>query len=537
MSSDVMYTCPIYSRLANLTLSLAFLLVICASGLAMSSFDYQRIESAIQERNFASAQQELERHLQTEPDDYRAHMLLGIVLDEQGKPAEAAGHFQKAVQLQPQSPAAHINLGKHDGRVGDLSAAAEEFESAIRLSPSDTAGHNNLGLVLMSQGKNALALAEFEKASDAAPRDAATWLNLFRCQLALRQFSEARASAKRIVSMDSSSEELRGQLGAMQAHAGDYAGAIESLSNSLSLNPHSVETRYNLGIAYYRAGNISSARETLESLRKEHESAEVESLLGEIYEKDTQYLKAVQAFQKAAEMEPSNEEYRFDFVSELLSHRNYDAALLVAQPAVHDFPSSMRLDLTLGVAHFAKGMSNEAMEDFLTTARKFPDSELPLYFLALAGDALRADLDEIRDLVRTYASRHPDQFWAYSYLGHDALQAARTSLSSDALLEAEKLLKKSIELQPSYPDSHLGLGNAYFQQKRWQEAIEEYEKAIRLNPTLTEAHYKLYLTYAQVGNAARAHGELEIHQRLQQQEAPHDLTQAQVRTFLYKLRN
>src|SRR5262249_25511126 len=200
-------------------------------------------------------------------------------------------------------------------------------------------------------------------------------------------------------------------------------------------------------------------------------------------------------------------------------------------------PNSMRLDLTLGVAHFAKGMSNEAMEDFLTTARKFPDSELPLYFLALAGDALRADLDEIRDLVRTHASRHPDQFWAYSYLGHDALQAARTSLSSDALLEAEKLLKKSIELQPSYPDSHLELGNAYFQQKRWQEAIEEYEKAIRLNPTLIGAHYKLYLTYGQVGNAGRAHEELELHQRLQQQEAPHDPTQAQVRTFLYKLRN
>ena len=532
-----MHACPICSRLANLSLSLAFVLVSCAWRLPASSFDYQRIESAIQERDFASAQQELEKRLQAEPEDYRAHMLLGIVLDEQGRPADAAGHFQKAVQLQPQSPAAHINLGKHDGRVGDLAGAAKEFESAIRLSPSDTAGHNNLGLVFMSQGKNTLALAEFEKAAEAAPRDPATWLSLFRCQLALRQFREARATANRIMSLDSSSAELRSQLGAMQAQAGDNAGAIESLRNALTIDPHSFETRYNLGIAYYRAGNISGALETVESLRKEHESPEVDNLLGEICEKDMQYLKAVQAFQKAAETDPSNEEYRLDFVSELLSHRNYDAALLVAQPAVHDFPNSTRLELALGVAHFAKGMSNEAMGDFLTTARKFPDSELPLYFLALAGDALRANLDEIRDLVRAYANRHADQFWAYSYLGHDALQAARNSPSAGDLQEAENLLKKSIELQPSYPDSHLDLGNAYFQQKRWQEAIEEYEEAIRLKPTLTEAHYKLYRVYAQLGNAAGAREEMEIHRRLQQQEAPQDLTQAQVSTFLYKLRN
>jgi hypothetical protein len=39
-----------------------------------------------------------------------------------------------------------------------------------------------------------------------------------------------------------------------------------------------------------------------------------------------------------------------------------------------------------------------------------------------------------------------------------------------------------------------------------------------------------------VGNAAGARKEMEIHRRLQQQEAPQDLTQAQVSTFLYRLR-
>jgi len=111
------------------------------TSLIASTFDYAPVERAIQERKFAWAQQELTNRLEAEPTDFRAHMLLGIVLDEQNQPADAARRFQKAVQLQPQSPAAHINLGKHAARVGDLAQATQEFEAAIRIRPRDPSGH------------------------------------------------------------------------------------------------------------------------------------------------------------------------------------------------------------------------------------------------------------------------------------------------------------------------------------------------------------------------------------------------------------
>jgi Flp pilus assembly protein TadD len=164
------------------------------TSLIASTFDYAPVERAIQERKFAWAQQELTNRLEAEPTDFRAHMLLGIVLDEQNQPADAARRFQKAVQLQPQSPAAHIDLGSTrpawETSLKQLRSSKRRF-AYVPATPQDT----NLGLVLMSRGKNSSPLAEFQKAAEAAPRDASTWLNLIKCQLQLKQFPAARATA------------------------------------------------------------------------------------------------------------------------------------------------------------------------------------------------------------------------------------------------------------------------------------------------------------------------------------------------------
>lgn len=519
-------------------LALAFLVlcdpVVC---FASGAFDYGRVEQAIRNRNFAWAQKDLEGRLQTAPGDFRAHMLLGIVLDEQNQPAEAAQHFQKAVQLQPRSAAAHINLGKHDARVGDLAHAAAEFEAAIRLDPADPAGHSNLGLVLMAQRNISSALGEFQQAANAAPQDPASWFNLFKCQLELKQFAAAHTFAQKMLTLAPPSAELLSSLGALEAQAGDYAAAIENLNRALALDPHSYETRYNLALAQYHAGNLPQATETLEALRQEKDSGEIEDLLGEILEKREDYLQAVRAFQKAAEMDSANEEYRFDFIYELLAHKNYDAALLVAKPAVHDFPNSLRLNLALGVTQFAKGLFDDALQGFLATARKFSDSELPVYFLGLAGDAIKKYPPETSELVRAYSQRHPEQFWPFFFLGHVAFQAARTSQSPQDLQDTERLLKKSIELNPAFADSHLDLGNVYFLQEQWDPAIREFQKAISLQRDLAEAHFKLYRAYQQVGDSTRAQQEKEIHEKLQQQEAEASMQKRQVTIFLYKLRN
>lgn len=503
---------------------------------SVTPIDYARIERAIEERDFAWAYQELEKYLRTNPQDFRAHMLLGVVYDEENQPGEAAREFQKSVELRPREPAPHINLGKSYARRGDPLAAARELRLALKLDPHSATAFENLGLVLMGQGEYAQALTAFQKAIDLDPKDLSFWLNVFKAQLALKKFPEVRASAKRIIELASPSADLYNRLGAMQAESGDYTGAIENLEKARALDPHLERAQYNLGLAYYRAKNLTRALQTLELLAQKRDTAEAENLLGEVYEESREYLKAVRAFQKAAEMESANEDYRFDFVRELLAHHNFDVATLVAAPAVHDFPQSQRLRLALGVAYFGRGRFRESLESFLETAKKIPDAELPLYFLALAADATGKNLEETRALLEAYLKRHPEQFWPYYFLGRAAYRPDFRGEQTGDLGRAERLLKESIRLNPNYADSHYELGVVYSEQEHWPQAMEEYEKAIRLKPDLSEAHYRLSQSYRHIGDLRRSEQEMQIHRKLKQQEAQETLRLRQVNAFLYKLR-
>ena len=63
------------------------------------------------------------------------------------------------------------------------------------------------------------------------------------------------------------------------------------------------------------------------------------------------------------------------------------------------------------------------------------------------------------------------------------------------------LLRKTIELEPNYPDAHNNLGNALKKQGDLTAAINSYKTALRLQPNYPDAHYNL-------GNALQEQGEL-----------------------------
>jgi tetratricopeptide (TPR) repeat protein len=71
------------------------------------------------------------------PQDKVAHIHLGALLTEQGRPQEAEAAYREAVRLNPQFAVGHKKLGnllKEQGRPGEAEAA---FREVIRLNPHD----------------------------------------------------------------------------------------------------------------------------------------------------------------------------------------------------------------------------------------------------------------------------------------------------------------------------------------------------------------------------------------------------------------
>ena len=489
---------------------------------AANTFDYPAVENAINAGHFVEAKSLLGERLTIAPRDGYAHLLMGIVLSEINRPESAEAEFLEAMRLRPQDPAPHTNLGNLLAGAGRLTEAAKQFEAALILNPRDATSLFNLASVEMSMKKYRAAMNNFEAALQVAPNDVRTLLGLLQAQLKSGLSERSKDTAERLLTLPNLDEQAIQIAGALQGEARNYAEAIRIFEKGAQCFPDSLTLRFNLGLALQKAGNVTRAKVTLESLRSQKDWPELENILGEVYEQQRQFLQAVRSFQKAAEMEPKNESYRFDYASELLAHLNFEAARLVAEPAVQEFPESVRMNVALGVAIFGLERFQEAQTLFIQAAHRFPDAELPLVYVSLCAEASDLGLSEKKQLLTSFYQRHPTRFMAAYLLG-------RAALNDDEPASAVRLLQTSIRLRADYAPARFQLGLALAQLGRTAAAVNEYLTALKLDRNNTETWYRLTLAYRKLGQTRLAKQAEQEFRKQGEATGKSDLVQ----TFLY----
>ncbi|MBO0912597.1 MAG: tetratricopeptide repeat protein, partial [Acidobacteria bacterium] len=88
-------------------------------------------------------------------------------------------------------------------------------------------------------------------------------------------------------------------------------------------------------------------------------------------------------------------------------------------------------------------------------------------------------------------------------------------------------------LDPKFADAHFQLGNLYSDRHDYLKAIPEYERALRENSELADAHYRLGQAYVHTGQKERAEEQLGIYQRLRSEHmADLDKQRAEIRQFV-----
>ena len=80
--------------------------------------------------------------------------------------------------------------------------------------------------------------------------------------------------------------------------------------------------------------------------------------------------------------------------------------------------------------------------------------------------------------------------------------------------QVEAQLRRALALDRKLAKGFLELGILLSDQKRYKEAIQELQHATRLEPTLSQAHYRLAQAYQCTGQDALAAKELEIFEKL-----------------------
>ncbi len=337
--------------------------------------------------------------------------------------------------------------------------------------------------------------------------------------------------AQRLASADATSKQVEAQLRA--AHAANPASyeatrslgeyylqvrrfreALALLESASAMHHQPAREEYLLALACRGVGDAPKAREHVRRSISLQETADADRLAGEVDEQLGEPLRAVQQEERAAQLDPSEENY-FAWGSELLLHRAVWQAAQVFSLGAAKYPGSARLLQGWGAALFADAMYSEAADKLCRAAGLHPEDAQVYLDMTKVAMAAPAPLPCVEQRLAERLHARPDDAAAnYSY----AMYLEKMHQGADQV-EIEGLLRKAVLLRPDYAEAYLALGILSANKREYGQAIAYYAKAVQAEPALAEAHYRLGITYDHLGERARAQEELALHARLVQEQA------------------
>ncbi len=343
--------------------------------------------------------------------------------------------------------------------------------------------------------------------------------------------AEPSGSAPAVLNGDSHKEStLRGELAAAPTAAsyralGEYylktnepAQALPLFEDAARIQPDDSEIIFDLAVTLEKTGELSKARRHLQSLLRLHPDARFYHLAAEIDEKNHDPLSAVREFEIAAELDPS-EENLFAWGAELLLHRAFDQARSVLEKGAEAFPQSSRMQAALGASFLAGALYESAAERLCKASDLNPTSAEPYLLLGKIALSAPVPLPCVESHMARFRSMFPTLATA-QYLYAMALWKVHTqNPDADSEDEIASLLNRAVSLDKNCAEAYLQLGILQSSQGHLEQAIQQYEQAIRANPKLSEAHFRLGLAYERLHHPDKAKKEFRVHETLDQLQA------------------
>jgi Flp pilus assembly protein TadD len=148
-------------RLQALTLAL----LLAAAGPACAD-DPGEIRALLARGEYGIALERAQKAADASPRDAQARFLVGVVLMDMGRDADALALFTRMTQEYPELPDPFNNIALLHARAGKLELARQALETALRNDPAHRTARANLGQVYVM-----LAVQAWEQVAAAGPLD------------------------------------------------------------------------------------------------------------------------------------------------------------------------------------------------------------------------------------------------------------------------------------------------------------------------------------------------------------------------------
>lgn len=431
------------------------------------------------EQDYLAAAERYEAILALRPDWALIHQSLGVTLHLAKRFPQSIERLLEAVRLDRQLWGAFLFLGMDYYQIGKFEDAIEALEESLELNPDLAETRRWLGLGYSAVHRYEKAIRHLSQSTGPRNDDAEALFHLARAYdgrasqlfeeigrtapnspfvsllqaerfLAENDLDRARAEYVRAIGVrsdlagtlrdlygaasdDDSSRAAVGSVGEIQGlfESGQHLEVAARTRKTLASDATSVEARYWQGRSYKSLASATVQRLT----EVAPDSYRVDQLAAEFHRDETEYEKAVAAYQRALSKRPDLPGLRFaigdvywamrrleeaeDWLRQeldrnphhalarhrlgslLLERGAADDALLHLKQAAEMRPASAAARFDLGRAYLAKGEHSDAVRELNASARQDPGNDRVHYLLANAYRGL-GRMDEARQELTLY---------------------------------------------------------------------------------------------------------------------------------------
>ena len=392
----------------------------------------------------------------------------GLAAFDRGDTSAARDAFEKALSLKKDEVTAHTYLGIIADRNGDLKEAERHFAAAVKADPNRASVRNNYGAILMRTGRPALAAVEFEKSLKLDPDQPNALVNLAQIRFAADDLRESAELFKRALTIKPDGEIARA-LTVISLRLKDYPAASAYYVRYATAPAGAASARAELGAALFEAGLLNEAEAELRA---------------------------------AIKLNPADTDSVVRLARVYLTRKEIPAAGRTLEASVARGNDSAPIYALLADVYEQSGHVENAIPAMRLAIQRDPQSEKYRFAYAVLlanSNAPGAAVIRLEESLQTFPSS--SRLWF-------ALGFANFRLDKNE--EAERALRKAIELDPKFapPFAYLGLIRA--KTGAYGEAITLYESALRADSKLAVVHHLIADAMLKQNGDARA---IETHLR------------------------
>ena len=476
------------------------------------------------------AELQLKRVIERFPDYPPAQLLMGRVLYEGQKTTRARTHLMRAIKLRPNDPDAYLVLTQlwlDQGRVEDAVKVVEELGSAV---PGEPVGFRRLGLAL-AERSDPKAEKLLQRAVERDPGDIESWSALGRIYETAGKLPKALESWEQALEHDPDNRDVLLNAGRLALRLKKVADARAYFDQVLAQG-RDPEIAVKVSFSYLAAHQLQLAADVLDQARANGQEPRLHFYAGLVHERVREFQKAADAFDAVprglGDVSYEARLHRGICLSQLGQHkaalevllkvREEKGELVGVDPAISRTQERAgqlkEAEATLVRAMGQGGASTELLEalagfygrqnrlqdavSLLSGAlARAPKDEALLFALASVHEK-KGEWARAVEKVRIILDGDPKNATALNFMGYTLAQ------NGGDLEEAERLVRRALELKPDSPAFLDSLGWVLFKKGDADQGAQVLELAVGAGPEDATLFEHLGDVCAKLGRKQRA---------------------------------